>query len=139
MSTLLFTIILMAMCMAAMAVGVIVAGKRLHGSCGGPDSDDCVCEIEQLSHLAQLTLPVEILHGRADRHQRAQNVQNTKDFKGFLNASQVVVGNAKFAGCVVGSVTARGQLHLQVNPRERWVLSSVAMLVREILFASTGW
>ena len=47
MSTLLFTIILMAMCMSAMAVGVIVAGKTLHGSCGGPDSDDCVCEIEK--------------------------------------------------------------------------------------------
>ncbi len=47
MSTLFFTVVLMAMCMAAMAVGVIFAGKRLHGSCGGPDSDDCVCEIEK--------------------------------------------------------------------------------------------
>ncbi len=47
MPTILLTIVLMAICMAAMAVGMIFAGKRLHGSCGGPDSDDCVCEIEK--------------------------------------------------------------------------------------------
>ena len=33
--------------MFAMAIGAIIAGKHLHGSCGGPDSDDCVCEIEK--------------------------------------------------------------------------------------------
>ena len=32
--------------MAAMAVGVILSNRELHGSCGGSDKD-CVCEIEK--------------------------------------------------------------------------------------------
>ena len=47
MTTFLLTIGFFAFCMAAMAIGVIVSDRRLHGSCGGPDSDDCVCEIEK--------------------------------------------------------------------------------------------
>ena len=47
MSTVLLTVGFFAVCMCGMAIGAIVAGKRLHGSCGGPNSDDCVCEIEK--------------------------------------------------------------------------------------------
>ena len=32
--------------MAAMAVGVILSNRKLHGSCGGTGKD-CVCEIEK--------------------------------------------------------------------------------------------
>jgi len=47
MTTLFVTIGFVAVAMLAMAVGVIFAGKRLQGSCGGPGSDDCLCEIEK--------------------------------------------------------------------------------------------
>ena len=47
MTTILLTVAFFAVCMGAMAVGVIFAGKRLQGSCGGPNSDDCLCEIEK--------------------------------------------------------------------------------------------
>ena len=47
MTTLVLTIAFMGICMLAMAVGVILTGKRLSGSCGGPGSDDCLCEIEK--------------------------------------------------------------------------------------------
>ena len=46
-TTLLVTIGFVAVAMLAMAVGVVFAGKRLKGSCGGPGSDDCLCEIEE--------------------------------------------------------------------------------------------
>ena len=47
MTTFLFTLALVSVCMAAMAVGVILSNRELHGSCGGPDSDDCLCSIEK--------------------------------------------------------------------------------------------
>ncbi len=47
MSTILLTVGFFGICMGGMAIGAIVAGKRLHGSCGGPNSDDCLCEIEK--------------------------------------------------------------------------------------------
>ena len=41
---LLVTIFAMAMMMAMMAIGVIVGGRRLRGSCGGVGGEDCVCD-----------------------------------------------------------------------------------------------
>lgn len=51
MITLLLTLILVAITMLAMAIGVMVTGRRLRGSCGGPSchclaegSDPATCE-----------------------------------------------------------------------------------------------
>lgn len=41
-----FAVVLAAV--AAMAVGVMFAGKRLRGSCGGVGGDDCFCEKRHL-------------------------------------------------------------------------------------------
>ena len=45
--------------MVAMAVGVIVSGKRLRGSCGGP-GNDCWCKIDkaQKERAAKRHLPM---------------------------------------------------------------------------------
>jgi hypothetical protein len=43
MSTLLTTIAVMALMMLAMALGVLVSGRRLKGSCGGIGGD-CECD-----------------------------------------------------------------------------------------------
>ncbi len=42
MTTIIITFIMVAVLMAAMAIGVIVRGTPLRGSCGG--ADDCSCE-----------------------------------------------------------------------------------------------
>ena len=47
MNTLLLTLGLFGLAMIGMSVGVIFSDRRLHGSCGGPNSDDCLCEIEK--------------------------------------------------------------------------------------------
>ena len=47
MTTLLLTLGLFSGAMLAMGVGVMLSGKVLKGSCGGPASADCLCEIEQ--------------------------------------------------------------------------------------------
>ena len=46
MTTILLTIGVFGVAMTAMAVGVILSNRELHGSCGGSDKD-CVCEIEK--------------------------------------------------------------------------------------------
>ncbi|MEC8423526.1 MAG: hypothetical protein VX000_07095, partial [Myxococcota bacterium] len=46
MTTILLTIGVFGVAMSAMAVGVILSNRELHGSCGGSDKD-CVCEIEK--------------------------------------------------------------------------------------------
>jgi hypothetical protein len=43
MKTMLLTVLIFGLLMAAMAIGVIVQGKRLRGSCGGTGSD-CACD-----------------------------------------------------------------------------------------------
>lgn len=43
---LLSSLVLIGVMMAAMAIGVMVTGKRLRGSCGGPNSD-CWCKAEK--------------------------------------------------------------------------------------------
>jgi len=52
MTTILLTIAVFAAAMSAMAVGVILSNRELHGSCGGSDKD-CVCEIEKRRACAQ--------------------------------------------------------------------------------------
>lgn len=42
--TLILTILTMAILMAMMAVGVLVGGRRLRGSCGGVGGEDCICD-----------------------------------------------------------------------------------------------
>jgi hypothetical protein len=42
--TILVTIAAFAILMAMMAVGVILGGRRLHGSCGGVGGEDCICD-----------------------------------------------------------------------------------------------
>ncbi len=46
-ATLMLGTVVMGAAMAAMAVGAIVAGKELKGSCGGTGGKDCVCSIEE--------------------------------------------------------------------------------------------
>ena len=58
MSIFIVTLMLMGLTVAAMSIGVIVGGKRLRGSCGGPGASDCECtEVEQqtckVKHLAR--------------------------------------------------------------------------------------
>ena len=43
METIIATVALLGMLVAAMAVGVIFRGKALKGSCGGVGSEDCYC------------------------------------------------------------------------------------------------
>lgn len=43
-ATLLVTIAAVAILMGAMAIGVMVTGRRLRGSCGGVGSGDCACD-----------------------------------------------------------------------------------------------
>jgi hypothetical protein len=75
MPILLLTVALMAICMAAMAVGMIFAGKPLHGSCGGPDSDDCVCEIEK----RQACVAQKRMMERLAAHRRAKDPSSCSD------------------------------------------------------------
>ncbi len=53
MTTILLTVGVFGVAMAAMAVGVILSNRELHGSCGGSDKD-CVCEIEKRRACSQL-------------------------------------------------------------------------------------
>jgi hypothetical protein len=46
MMTVILTFVLIALIMLAMAVGVMITGRRLRGSCGGAD---CHCRAEGLS------------------------------------------------------------------------------------------
>lgn len=48
MMTIVLTFILIAVIMLAMAVGVMVTGRRLQGSCGGPGAH-CHCRSEGVS------------------------------------------------------------------------------------------
>ena len=52
MATVVLTVAVFAGAMAAMAVGVILSNRELHGSCGGTGKD-CVCEIEKRRACAQ--------------------------------------------------------------------------------------
>jgi hypothetical protein len=45
MMTIVLTFVLIALIMLAMAVGVMVSGRRLRGSCGGPGAD-CQCRAD---------------------------------------------------------------------------------------------
>ncbi|MCU0617193.1 MAG: hypothetical protein MUD17_08970 [Gemmatimonadaceae bacterium] len=40
----LLALVLVAFVMGAMAIGVILSGKTLRGSCGGVGSGDCACD-----------------------------------------------------------------------------------------------
>jgi len=40
----LVTIVAIALMMCMMAIGVIVGGRRLRGSCGGVGGEDCICD-----------------------------------------------------------------------------------------------
>ena len=40
----LFTIVAIAILMSMMAVGVLIGGRRLRGSCGGVGGEDCSCD-----------------------------------------------------------------------------------------------
>ncbi len=42
--TLIVTVVALAVIMGAMAIGVMVSGRRLQGSCGGAGSGDCACD-----------------------------------------------------------------------------------------------
>jgi hypothetical protein len=46
MTTLLFTIVLVGLVMVAMAIGVMVTGRRLRGSCGGVGGVGCHCRAD---------------------------------------------------------------------------------------------
>ena len=48
------TVGLMAIIMAAMAIGVVFQGKELKGSCGGVGGADCICEREGTPNACEL-------------------------------------------------------------------------------------
>lgn len=52
MMTLLVTLSVVALVMGAMAIGVMISGKRLKGSCGGEGGPDCACELSGLKRTA---------------------------------------------------------------------------------------
>lgn len=54
MEVVLLTAGLMGIAMFGMALGVVFSDKRLKGSCGGPGSSDCVCDIEKRRACARL-------------------------------------------------------------------------------------
>lgn len=47
MTTLVLATSIFALAMIGMAMGVIFSDRKLKGSCGGPGSDDCLCDIEK--------------------------------------------------------------------------------------------
>ncbi len=47
METFAFSIVLFALAMLAMASGVILGGRRLRGSCGGPGGEACACSLAE--------------------------------------------------------------------------------------------
>jgi hypothetical protein len=47
MSTFIATFIVLAFLMASMALGVMLNGRRLRGSCGGIPNDDCSCSVSE--------------------------------------------------------------------------------------------
>ena len=53
MITVLLTIALVAVIMAAMAVGVIFSDRELKGSCGGNSEEDCFCERNNLPRACE--------------------------------------------------------------------------------------
>ncbi len=53
MMTFLLTLALIAVVMGAMAIGVVISGKRLRGSCGGVEGSDCACEQRGLPKPAE--------------------------------------------------------------------------------------
>ncbi len=42
-----FSVVFFALAMLAMAVGVILGGRRLRGSCGGPGGEACACSLAE--------------------------------------------------------------------------------------------
>jgi hypothetical protein len=47
MATVLVTLGFFALAMGGMAIGVILSNRRLHGSCGGANGEDCLCTLEK--------------------------------------------------------------------------------------------
>ena len=47
MTTVLLGLLLFAVAMGLMAIGVILGGRELKGSCGGVAGKDCLCSIEE--------------------------------------------------------------------------------------------
>jgi hypothetical protein len=48
MTTFLLSLLCFALVMGGMAIGVMITGRRLRGSCGGMASGACVCKAERL-------------------------------------------------------------------------------------------
>ena len=53
MTTLLLTIVIIGVLMLGMAVGVILNGRELKGSCGGSGAEDCFCERNNLPRACE--------------------------------------------------------------------------------------
>ena len=47
METFAFSVVFFSLAMLAMAVGVILGGRRLSGSCGGPGEGACACSLAE--------------------------------------------------------------------------------------------
>lgn len=47
MSTFIATFVVLAFLMTSMALGVLLSGRRLRGSCGGVANDDCTCSLSE--------------------------------------------------------------------------------------------
>ena len=47
METFVLSVVFFALAMLAMAVGVILSGRRLRGSCGGPGGEACACSLAE--------------------------------------------------------------------------------------------
>jgi len=54
MQTFIATLIIFGIAVGAMAIGVMVSGRRLKGSCGGPGADDCSCSIAEQKACGKL-------------------------------------------------------------------------------------
>ena len=47
METFVFGVVFFALAMLAMAVGAVLGGRRLRGSCGGPGGEACACSLAE--------------------------------------------------------------------------------------------
>ncbi|MGD8861343.1 MAG: hypothetical protein PVI30_15145 [Myxococcales bacterium] len=67
MQTFLVTLVIFAVAMFAMALGVMLGGRRLSGSCGGVPGKDCTCSVTERKACEARALDEDYQGGQSAR------------------------------------------------------------------------